>query len=268
MHYLDEGSREHPVVLLLHGNPTWSYMYRNLIIELSKTHRCIVPDHMGCGLSDKPNLKGFSYDLKGHSQNIFDLLEHLSIQRFSLVVHDWGGAIGFTAFRNELDRLKEFVLLNTAAFTSRDVPKRILLCRLPLLGGFLVRGLNGFAWPATYMATTKGLSERTKSELLFPYNNWKNRIAVWRFVKDIPYEKNHPTYSLLLETESKLVELRNTRSLACWGMKDFCFHPGFLSQWKNMLPNLHSKEYSDAGHYLLEDANIDCNEKISGFFRA
>ena len=113
MHYLDEGPRESIPILFLHGNPTWSFMYRNLISELSKTNRCLAPDHLGCGLSDKPSSSEFAYDLKSHSQNIFGLLEELSIDQFSLVVHDWGGAIGLTAFRNHLSRLKKIVLLNT-----------------------------------------------------------------------------------------------------------------------------------------------------------
>ena len=265
MHYLDEGPHESPPILFLHGNPTWSFMYRNLICELSKTHRCLAPDHLGCGLSDKPSSNEFAYDLKSHSQNIFDLLEELSIDQFSLVVHDWGGAIGLTAFRNQLSRLKKIVLLNTASFHSTDVPKRILFCRLPLIGSLFVRGLNGFAWPATFMATAKGLSKDAKAGLLAPYNSWRNRIAVWRFVKDIPYESNHPTRTLLKETESQLAELKTKEIISCWGMKDFCFHPGFLEKWKNILPNLKSYEFEDSGHYILEDNYSDCVEKIKPF---
>ena len=102
----------------------------------------------------------YGYDLRGHSENIVDLLDHLEIERIKLVVHDWGGAIGLTAFRNSQERIEKIVLLNTAAFPSRMVPKRILLCRLPILGSLLVRGLNGFAWPATRMATSKSSSIR------------------------------------------------------------------------------------------------------------
>ena len=265
MHYLDEGPREANPVLFLHGNPTWSFMYRNLICELSETNRCVVPDHIGCGLSEKPVLSEFAYDLKSHSKNIFDLLQELSIDQFSLVVHDWGGAIGLTAFRDELNRLKKIVLLNTASFPSSDVPRRILFCRLPLIGSFFVRLINGFAWPATFMATAKGLSKDAKNGLLAPYDSWRNRIAVWRFVKDIPYESNHPTRTLLKETEFKLSELKTKEIISCWGMKDFCFHPEFLKKWKNILPNLKSYEFEDSGHYVLEDNYSDCVKKIKPF---
>ena len=159
MHYLDEGSSNQESIVFLHGNPTWSFMYRNLISQLSNDYRCIAPDHIGCGLSEKPSLNEFSYDLEGHSANLFDLLEKLEVKHFSLVVHDWGGAIGLTAFRKEYQRVQKVVLLNTASFNSDDVPKRIQFCRIPLLGSLFVRAFNGFAWPASFMASTKGLTK-------------------------------------------------------------------------------------------------------------
>ncbi len=268
MHYLDEGRSEDPPVLLLHGNPTWSFMYRNLVRELKTANRCIAPDHIGCGLSDKPPVSRFSYDLSSHSLNVFELMNDLAIDRFNLVVHDWGGAIGLTAFRNQLHRINKLVLLNTAAFHSKDVPKRILFCRLPLLGGFFVRALNGFAWPATFMATSKGLSQEAKRGFLAPYDNWANRVAVWRFVRDIPHECGHPTRALLTETQEKLKDLRATEVLACWGMRDFCFHPGFLRKWIEILPDMQTRELHDSGHYLLEDSFEECRAAIEAFLQS
>ena len=265
MHYLDEGPKDGPVVLLLHGNPTWSFMYRNVVEKLKATHRCIAPDHIGCGLSDKPKASDFPYDLKSHAANVWGLLEYLGINQFSLVVHDWGGAIGLTAFRHQLDRIRKLTLLNTAAFNDNDVPKRILFCRLPLIGDLFVRGLNGFAWPATFMASAKGLTQDAKKGLLAPYDNWGNRVAVWRFVKDIPFEGNHPTRPLLNETESVLRNLKNIPTVACWGMKDFCFNPDYLKKWKTLIPNLISHEFHDAGHYILEDKCSECVQIISSF---
>ena len=115
------------------------------------------------------------------------------------------------------------------------------------------------------MATAKGLSKDAKNGLLAPYDSWRNRIAVWRFVKDIPYESNHPTRTLLKETEFKLSELKTKEIISCWGMKDFCFHPEFLKKWKNILPNLKSYEFEDSGHYILEDNYSDCVKKIKPF---
>ena len=139
LHYIDEGSSEGTPTIFLHGNPTWSFLYRKLISRLSEHGRCIAPDHIGCGLSDKPGFPEFPYDLKSHAENLIDLLDQLKIDRIKLVVHDWGGAIGLSAFRNHPERIEKIVIMNTASFISQDVPKRILLCRLPLIGSFIVR---------------------------------------------------------------------------------------------------------------------------------
>ena len=265
LHYLDEGEGKGVPTLFLHGNPTWSFFYRRLILALREHGRCIVPDHIGCGLSDKPAYPDFQYNLESHGQNIIDLLDHLKIDRIRLVVHDWGGAIGLSAFRDQPERIEKIVLMNTAVFPSRDVPLRILLCRLPILGALLVRGLNGFAAPATVMAVKKPLPRPVKRGFLYPYQNWDNRVAVWRFVKDIPYEKNHPTLPLLKETSDSLASYNKTPVLACWGMKDFCFHPGFLKEWEKRLPHIKSHEFPNSGHYLLEDDFEGCRSKIEPF---
>ena len=148
IHYLDEG--EGPVVTMVHGNPTWSYYFRNLVKELSGRFRVIVPDHLGCGLSDKP--QRYQYTLENHIGNLTALLDSLGISSTSLVLHDWGGAIGMgfgTAFPDRLDKV---VVMNTAAFRSTRIPLRIGICRIPLFGEILVRACNLFAWPATFMA--------------------------------------------------------------------------------------------------------------------
>ena len=266
MHYLDEGPRDDDApVLMLHGNPTWSFFYRRVIRSLSSVKRCIVPDHIGCGFSEKPNFRDFPYDLNTHSKNLIDLMEHLEIKRVTLLVHDWGGAIGLTAFRDRPDQVKKIALLNTAAFPSSDVPKRILLCRTPVLGQIFVRGFNGFAWPATWMATTKGLSKEAKQGFLHPYRTWQDRVAVWRFVKDIPYEEDHPSLQLLQDTSSKLDCFRSTPIMTCWGMRDFCFSPRFLDAWKKKWPHMEVHEMQKAGHYVLEDAYEECEAQMKPF---
>lgn len=265
MHYLDEGQGGGSPVLFIHGNPTWSFFYRNLILSMRNHIRCIAPDHIGCGLSDKPDYPEFAYDLKAHSENILSLLDHLEIERVRLVLHDWGGAIGLTAFRNAPDRIEKITLLNTAAFPSKDVPTRILLCRLPIIGSLLVRGLNGFALPATRMAVTQSLSNETKEGFLFPYDNWRNRVGVWRFVRDIPFESKHPSLPLLIETEKALSKFSQTPAIACWGMKDFCFHGGFLEKWEKHWPHMKVHRIEQAGHYLLEDSLDTCNSIIEAF---
>ncbi|MEK9772358.1 MAG: alpha/beta fold hydrolase [Opitutae bacterium] len=263
--YLDEGKKEGTPTLFLHGNPTWSFFYRNAILAWKDLGRCIAPDHLGCGLSDKPNDSTFTYQLKNHAENILELVDSLKIKEFNLVVHDWGGAIGMTAFSSTPDRIKKIVLLNTAAFPSTDVPSRILFCRLPVLGEFFVRAMNGFAGPATWMATSKGLHPDVKKGFLYPYRNWKDRVAIWNFVCDIPYETNHVSRSVLESTAQRLKAFNATPKIACWGMKDFCFHGGFLKEWQKYWPNLIAYPFEQAGHYLLEDCFDEVRLKIEPF---
>jgi len=263
--YLDEGNKEFPVTLFLHGNPTWSFYYRKAIRSWKEHSRCIAPDHIGCGLSQKPSSKNFSYNLESHAKNILELADYLELKTFNLVVHDWGGAIGMTAFAKQAERISKIVLLNTAAFPSRDVPKRILFCRLPIIGECFVRGLNGFAAPAIWMASAKGMTDEAKKGMLYPYHDWRSRVAIWKFVRDIPFEKNHPSRSTLQNTAKLLHNFSKTESMACWGMKDFCFHPGYLEKWENIWPNLKTYRFPDSGHYILEDSFEEVRSKVEPF---
>ncbi len=137
-HYLDEGKGE-PVVML-HGNPTWSFYYRRLVSGLREQYRVIVPDHMGCGLSDKP--QKYNYRLKQHIDNLDIFLEKLELKNITFALHDWGGAIGMGwAVRNP-KRVKRFVVFNTAAFLLPCIPFRISICRIPVFGDIAVRCFN------------------------------------------------------------------------------------------------------------------------------
>jgi len=265
INYVDHGEKDNFPTIFLHGNPTWSFFYRKLILSLKDTYRCIAPDHLGCGLSDKPSSAEFKYNLEEHSNNLRQLVNTLGFKRFNLVVHDWGGAIGLSAFREEFERINKLVLLNTAAFISSDVPKRIRFCRIPIIGEIFVRLLNGFAWPATCMATTSGLNKTVKNGFLYPYKNWRNRVAIWNFVKDIPFEKNHPSRPTLQQTEALLGSFSSTPILACWGMKDFCFHGGFLNRWEEFWPHMEVHRFPNAGHYILEDDIDGVMAKVEPF---
>ena len=263
MHYVDEGAG--PPVLMLHGNPSWSFYYRNLILGLQDKYRCIAPDHLGMGLSDKPQ-RGFSYHLRDHINNLTALVEHLGLKSFHLIVHDWGGPMGMALAEQWPDRVKRIVVLNSAAFRSTRVPKRISVCRVPILGAFLVRGLNVFARAAVRMAVVKSMSKLTKSGFLYPYNNWRNRIAIYRFVQDIAMFPNHPSYELLVEIETALRRLKKHKFLLCWGEKDFCFNQQFLDEWRVRFPSAKTRRYPNAGHYVLEDAGAEITEEILDFF--
>lgn len=262
-HYVDEGPRNADVIVMMHGNPTWSFYYRNLVKHYSKKYRVIVPDHMGCGFSSKP--QDGNYTLKNHIDHIEELLNHLGVKSFHLVVHDWGGAIGFGLATRKPESVKSAIIFNTAAFNSPHIPKRIALCRAPFIGEFLVRGLNGFAWPATFMTTVKKLTKEQKKGYLLPYNNYKNRVAVYNFVKDIPMEKNHQTRSVMQEIEDKLTSVECPKMMV-WGGKDFCFNDHFYNDWQKFYPGIEKHYFENAGHYVIEDETEKVLDLMDQFY--
>lgn len=262
LHYIDEG--EGDVIFCVHGNPTWSFYYRDVVKTLSKTHRVIALDHIGCGLSDKP--ENYEYTLENRINDFTKLVKFIGAEKYSLIVHDWGGAIGFGHATRFPEQIEKIVILNTAAFTSQSIPFGISLCKNKFFGDFLVRYLNGFCYPATFMTTKKRLSKKLKSAYLAPYNNPKNRIAVSEFVKDIPLSPTHESWKTLKEIESRLTSLTCPK-LILWGGDDFCFHDEFFAQFRNIYPDANYRYYKDAGHYVLEDAKVETTAEISKFFR-
>jgi haloalkane dehalogenase len=262
--YLDEGPREDETVLMLHGNPTWSFYYRNLVRALAPAVRCIVPDHIGMGLSEKP--QDYAYTLAARIADLEALVAALGLRRLHLVVHDWGGAIGFGLATRRPDLIGRIVILNTAAFPSPRLPWRIAACRLPVAGACLVRGLNGFAGPATGMAMhARRLSAAEKRGYLFPYDSWRNRVAVHQFVRDIPMEPRHPSRATLEEIAARLPLLAGNPKLIVWGGRDFCFNGSFLDRWRQIYPEAQVELQPEAGHYVLDDAGPPTVERIRTF---
>ncbi len=263
MHYVDEG--EGAPVLMVHGNPTWSFYFRRLVLGLRRRHRCVVPDHIGCGLSDKPG--DYTYRLQRHVENLEKLVSQLDLRGMTLVLHDWGGAIGMAMARRHADRIKRIVILNTAAFPSPRIPRRIAACRIPLFGAVAIRGFNLFSRAALRMAVAhpERMTPRTVQGYLHPYNSWRNRIAVLRFVQDIPMSSDHPSYSLLAQTGADLTRFRNLPVLICWGGRDFCFDDSFLETWRETFPAAEVHRFADAGHYVLEDAHETILPIVSRF---
>ncbi len=259
-HYIDQG--EGDPVLMVHGNPTWSFYYRNVARELEHSHRVIVPDHIGCGLSDKP--QDYEYTLKNHIDNLETLVQFLDLKNITLIVHDWGGAIGFGLATRHPKLIKNIVILNTAAFHINRIPFTIGLCKNKLFGKFIVKNFNAFARPATFMASKKKLSPTIKAGYLFPYDSPKNRIAVAEFVQDIPLKKDHRSFQELKKIEDKLKEL-NCPKIILWGGKDFCFNDVFFRKWQEIYPDAYYKYYKDAGHYILEDEADDVISNIKDF---
>ncbi len=253
LHYVDEG--EGAPVVMLHGNPTWSFYYRRLASALKGQCRVIVPDHMGCGFSDKP--QNYNYTLEAHISNMENLLDGLDLENITLVVHDWGGAIGLGYAVRHPEKIGKIVILNTSAFYSPVIPFRISLCRLPLFGALAVRGLNIFARAALTMAVhDRGrMTPEVKEAYLMPYDSWANRIAIHRFVQDIPHFPDDASYAVLKEIEEKLPALKEKPILIQWGGLDWCFDRTFLDGWRECFPRADVDVYDDAAHYVLEDAH-------------
>jgi haloalkane dehalogenase len=252
MHYIDQGSG--PPILFVHGNPTWSFYFRRLIAGLSHTHRAVAVDHIGCGLSDKP--ADYEYCLDRHIGNLVTLIDELDLSGTTLVAHDWGGAIGMGALLARRNRFQRIVLLNTGAFPPPFIPWRIRVCRWPIAGRWAVQGLNVFCRAALRMATTQpgGLPDPIAAGLLAPYDSWNNRIAIFRFVCDIPTSPRQQTWQTLAEIENQLPFLATWPIQLIWGMKDWCFRPECLERFLGHWPNASVARLANAGHYVLEDA--------------
>jgi haloalkane dehalogenase len=250
LHYVDEG--QGPPVLMFHGNPTWSFFYRDLILNLRSRHRCLALDNLGCGLSDKPQKE--DYSLAGHIDRACQWVESLGLEGFHLVVHDWGGPIGLGMAARMKDKVKGISILNTAAFSFPSLPSRIAACRIPLAGTLLVRGANAFVRGATTMTTVEPLSEAVMEGFCLPYSNWHDRVAIHRFVKDIPMRPSHRSWETLKSLESSLPLWREIPVQILWGMQDWCFHDRILNVWESLLPDAEIHRFEKAGHYVLEDA--------------
>jgi haloalkane dehalogenase len=271
-HYVDEGPTESvkgqladPLVML-HGNPTWSFHYRTLIAEFRNTHRVIAPDHMGCGLSDKP--QDYPYTLEQHIANLEALLDSLKLERMTLFLHDWGGPIGMGYAVRHPERVKRFVVFNTAAFPAARIPFRINVCKLPIFGALAVRGLNAFAGLAPSMACAKQerMTPAVKAGYLAPYDSYAHRIAILRFVQDIPMQPTHPTYPLVENIGRELSAFQDRPMLIIWGERDWCFTTGFLTEWQKRFPNAEVHRIPEAGHYVVEDAHEQIIPWVREFF--
>ena len=269
MHYLDEGPRDAPIVLMVHGNPTWSFYYRNLVLALRESYRCIVPDHIGCGLSVKPPADSYPYTLSRRISDLDALMRYIGPEvPVNLIVHDWGGMIGFGWAADHHHKINRMVVANTAAFPMPDdktFPPALWLVRNTKLGALLVQGMNAFSGIAARVAFKKPVSKEVRDAYTGPYDSWDNRIATLRFVQDIPLSSDDPGYAIVAGTEAKLANFKDKPCLLAWGEKDFVFDMPFLNKWKRLFPDAKVLSYPDCGHYIFEDAGPPLTRAICDF---
>jgi haloalkane dehalogenase len=267
-HYVNEGQGS-PVVMV-HGNPSWSFYYRNLVSELSQNHQCIVPDHIGCGLSDKPDDEDYDYTLPNRIDDLEALLDHLNVkENITLVVHDWGGMIGMGYAARYPERIKRLVVLNTGAFhlpEAKKLPPALWLGRNSVLGTVLVRGFNAFSGVASIIGVKrKPMDKAVRQAYVAPFNSWKNRISTLRFIQDIPLKPHDRNYDLVSDIAASLSKFDKLPMIICWGLKDFVFDKHFLVEWQARFPNAQVHAYDDCGHYILEDASDEVVPLIRDF---
>ena len=259
LHYLDEGPQGADPVLLLHGNPSWSFYYRKLVLALRRDYRCIVPDHIGMGLSDKPGVADYEFTLGRRVDDLEQLLEQLAIKKdITLVLHDWGGMIGMAYASRHTQQIQRMVVLNTSAFplpVGKTVPWQLRLARIPVLGAILTQGLNAFCRGAVRRCVTrKPMPREVRHAYFAPYDSWRHRLAVQKFVEDIPLSAGDPAWAIVTEVAQELSRFSGLPMLICWGMRDFVFDHYFLDEWIKRFPAAEVYRFEDAGHYLLEDA--------------
>jgi len=268
MHYIQEGSGE-PVVLV-HGNPTWSFYYRNLVSKLKDKYMVIVPDHIGCGLSDKPSEELYEYTLSNRIEDLSTLLNKLiPDQPYRMVIHDWGGMIGLGAALKNPDRLRQLVILNTTGFMLPETRRfhKILLFARSLPGRILITHFNAFVrGTLRWGSIRKPMADEVRKAYLQPYSTPADRLAVLRFVQDIPLKSSDTAYDAAKFIDDNLHLISTVPKLVLWGRHDFIFDDYFLNEWKKRCPEAEFHVFEDAGHLVLEDAPERVCKKTKTFF--
>jgi len=268
LHYIDKG--EGRPVIMVHGNPTWSFYFRNLIKELSQNYRAIAIDHIGCGFSDKPDAKNYDYTLESRVKDLDTLINSLDLkEKISFIVHDWGGMIGLAWAVDHIDRVDKIIITNTSGFflpKEKEFP--FLLWLVKYIRPFAVPavlGVNAFAKVALLLCSKKGLSKKVKKGLVAPYNSWKNRVATLKFVQDIPIDKKDRSFYMVEHVDKNLKKLDASQLMFLWGAKDFVFDLAFLNEFRRRFSGAKTRVFHDAGHYLFEDKKKETMDEIKAF---
>ena len=279
MSYLDEGPRDGEVVVMLHGNPSWSYYWRHLVSGLSDRYRCIVPDHVGMGLSDKPDDAGtasprYDYTLQSRIDDLEALLRHAGVDDatpVTLAVHDWGGMIGFGWALSHAAQVRRLVITNTAAFplpAAKPMPWQLSLGRDSRFGAFIIRAFNAFSSGASFVGVERRMPRAVRRAYVAPYDSWANRIATLRFMQDIPLAAGDRAWDLVEQAGRRLPGFADRPAFIGWGLRDFVFDRHFLEGFARALPRAEVHAFEDANHYVLEDKHAVLVPTIRAFLDA
>ena len=261
MRYVDEGAGE-PLVLV-HGNPSWSFEFRDLIKRFSETHRCIAPDHIGFGLSDKPT--NWDYLPNGHAENLESLLEALDLQNITLFVGDWGGPIGLSYAINHPERIKSILITNTWMWSAKNdwYYRGFSGFFGGSIGRWLIRKYNFFA--VTLLKFLYGDKSKLTPEIhrhyLEPLANPEQRKGNWVFPGQIIAASNW-----LAGLWSQREALEDKIKLIAWGMKDIAFREKELNYWTEHFPGVRVIRYPSAGHFLAEEKPGELVRELDAIF--
>lgn len=259
LHYIDEGTGS-PIVFV-HGTPTWSFVWRQQIKPLSRQFRCIAPDHLGFGLSDKP--AAFSYTPEAHADNLETLIEYLQLKDITLVVHDFGGPIGLRYALRHPENVKHLVILNTWMWSLQEEKQLTKISKFMSggLGRFLYLNLNFSArllLPRGYHQR-KHLTKDVHQHYLRPLSSSSQRLGSWNFAKAL--HESSPYFDQIWEQREKL---RPIKKLLIWGEKDALLPLHFLERWKLNFPEAKVAPLQ-AGHFLQEEKGGEVADIIRQF---
>ena len=272
--YLDEGPRDGEIVVMLHGNPSWSYYWRHLVLALRDRYRCIVPDHVGMGLSDKPDDAAnasprYDYTLSSRVEDLTTLLDALGISGpVTLAVHDWGGMIGMGWALSRMPQVRRLVILNTAMFPlppAKPMPRALSFGRDSALGALAIRGFNAFSAIASHIGVARRMPRDVRRAYVAPYDSWVHRIATLRFVQDIPLGEGDRAWPLVQQAGKRLHEFADRPAFIGWGLRDFVFDRHCLDAFTAALPKAEVHAFDDADHYVLEDKHAVLVPMIRAF---
>ncbi|HAK89986.1 MAG TPA: alpha/beta hydrolase [Nitrospiraceae bacterium] len=262
MHYVDEGSGE-PIVMV-HGNPAWSFLYRHLIKCLSKNYRCIAVDLIGFGLSDKP--WNWSYYPEDHAKNLKLLIEKLDLKGITLVVQDWGGPIGLSYAVNSPENMKRIIIMNTWMWSVKGDPyyERFSKFVGGPIGRFLIKRFNFFV----RVIMKKAMGDTSKLPTSIHQHYFKaleipeQRKGCWTFPKRIIDSSDWLDF---LWSQSD--KIKDKPALILWGMKDIAFREQELSRWISLFSDSKTIKYDDVGHFVQEEKGSELCPVIEEFLR-
>jgi haloalkane dehalogenase len=261
LHYLDEG--DGPPVLLLHGEPTWAYLYRKVIPELAPSCRAIAPDYLGFGRSDKPRrLEDYTYDL--HVDTIRRLVAELDLRDLTIVVQDWGGPIGLRLAVEQPERVARLVIMNTGVGGGRPPSEEWLRFRafVRRVGTELVPGRM------IRISCVQPLADEVEEAYNAPFPVAESKAGILAFPELVPTEPEHPNTEPLLRVRAAL-ERWEKPVLVLFGDSDPIFPPRVAERIAELIPGaLEPEIVAGAGHFLQEDRGAEIGARIARFVAA